>query len=97
MYAYLQVNPKQKTAKNAQLVNTEYTSDDEGKFKTVIAFDCRGLELTAFDARDGWAVRSGSKLFTDVDLSEKEWVEYNDIDNIPVEINGIESNFISLK
>lgn len=93
----LQVNPRQKVDKNAALVSTEYTSEDDGKFKTVMAFDCRGLELTAFDARDGWAVQSRAKVFTDVDLTEKEWVEYNDIDNIPVEINAIESNFVTLK
>lgn len=91
------MNPKHKSAKHAALVSTEYTSDDDGKFKTIIVFDCRGLELTGFDPRDGWAVESGRKVFQDVDLTEKEWVEYNEIDNVPVEINNLESKFVAIK
>lgn len=91
------MNPKQRSAKNAALISTEYTSADDGKFKTIIAFECRGLDVIAFDARDGWAVESGRKTFQDVDLSEKEWVEYNDVDNVPVEINNVEFNMIGLK
>jgi len=78
-------------------VSSEYTAEDDGLFRTLIVFEVRGLDIVGFDARDGWAVQSGRKVFQDVDLTDKEWVEYNDEDNIPVEINNLEFNFISIK
>ncbi|KAL0277404.1 UNVERIFIED_CONTAM: hypothetical protein PYX00_004698 [Menopon gallinae] len=86
-----------KAKKDKMNVETVYLDEDDEKFKTVICFDCRGLELTDFEPRDGWAVQSGKKVFEDVDLSEKEWVEYNDVDGMPVEITNIEHKFITVK
>lgn len=31
----------------------QYTAEDTNKFKTIIVFDCRGVEPIAFDARVG--------------------------------------------
>lgn len=90
-----QVNSKDKSKKVT--IDTVYTDADEDKFKTIISFDCRGLELTGFEPRDGWAVVSGKKTFVDVDLTEKDWCEYNDLDGVPVEINNIEYNFVPIK
>ncbi|XP_037083481.1 UPF0587 protein v1g245604-like [Pollicipes pollicipes] len=49
-------------------------------FQTVVAFDCRGLEPTDFSPRIGWACRGtdSDTPFANVDLSEKEWVEYDE-------------------
>lgn len=35
-----------------------YTSDDSGKFKTLVIFDCRGLEPIEFQPKSGWIVES---------------------------------------
>lgn len=78
-------------------LETVYLDSDEEQFKTIIGFDCRGLELTDFEPRDGWAVQSGKKIFDDVDLSSKDWCDYNEIDNIPVEITNFESKFETYK
>lgn len=86
-----------KGKKDKTSIEAVYLEEDDEKFKTVVCFDCRGLELTDFEPRDGWVVESGKKVFRDVDLSEKEWVEYNDIDDTPVEITNIEHKFITVK
>lgn len=90
-----QINSKEKGKKTT--IDTVYSSSDEDKFKTIISFDCRGLDLIGFEPRDGWAVESGRKTFVDVDLTEKDWCEYNDVDNVPVEINNMEYKFVPIK
>lgn len=92
-----QLNEKNKASHHKKNLDTVYLDTDCDKFKTIISFDCRGLELTAFDPRDGWAVQSGKKTFVDVDLSEKDWCEYNDIDNVAVEISNVQYEFVTLK
>lgn len=31
-----------------------YDMQDNNEFKTIVIFDCRGLEPVDFDPRDGW-------------------------------------------
>lgn len=78
-------------------MTTEYLEGDDNKFKMIVSFDCRGLELIDYEPRDGWAVLSKKKLFDDVDLSGKDWCDYNDLDNEPVEVTNFEFQFESLK
>lgn len=76
-----------------------FTSDDQGKFKTLVVFDCRGIEPSDFSAREGWvakAIDNGNE-FTDVDLSEGEWAEYCDKIKQPVGIFEIEHKFERIK
>lgn len=76
-----------------------YTSDDSGKFKTIICFDCRGVEPTDFSPREGWIVKAadGGQTFENVDLSEDDWVEYDTKNNNSIGVYDFESNFIKLK
>lgn len=62
-------------------------------------FDCRGIEPTAFSPRDGWiaVAEESGKVFEDVDLTEKEWVDYDDKTNQSVGIYEIESQFVKQK
>merc|ERR1712179_353084 len=66
-----------------------YNYSDNLKFKTIAAFDCRGLEPVDFSPRNGWKLKGykededgeGSEtgtVFSDVDLSDKEWADYDD-------------------
>ncbi|EFX81886.1 hypothetical protein DAPPUDRAFT_210830 [Daphnia pulex] len=74
---------------------TSYNDEDQGKFKTIVKFDCRGMEPTDFSPRNGWLVEgleSGTK-FSDVDLSDKEWVEYDEKAKNEVGIYEIEHQF----
>ncbi|CAG0903345.1 unnamed protein product [Darwinula stevensoni] len=72
----------------------KYSSDDEG-FKSVVHFDCRGLEPVDFDARVGWVAEgtdTGTR-FEDIDLKEKEWVDYDDKAKASVGIYEFEHQF----
>ncbi|KAK9729442.1 CXXC motif containing zinc binding protein, eukaryotic [Popillia japonica] len=76
--------------------NGKYTGDDSGNFKGIVTFDCRGIEPVEFMPGGGWIaeVEESGKKFNDVDLSEKEWVEYDDKLKQSVGIYEFESQFI---
>ncbi|KAJ9595755.1 hypothetical protein L9F63_013074, partial [Diploptera punctata] len=58
----------------------DYTNSDSEKFKTIVVFDSRGIDVVDCEFRDGWTVvaaESGQK-FPEVDLTEREWVEWDE-------------------
>ncbi|VDN03387.1 unnamed protein product [Thelazia callipaeda] len=69
---------------------------DIGNFETLVKFDCRGLEPIAFEPRVRWkAVSTKSSLvFEDVDLIDKEWVDYDEKAAEPVEISEMDCRFV---
>nr|CAG4650610.1 EOG090X0HQJ [Sida crystallina] len=76
-----------------------YNDEDQGKFKTMVKFDCRGMEPSDFSPRNGWSaegLESGSK-FTDIDLTEKEWADYDEKSKTTVGIYEIEHQFVREK
>ncbi|XP_068144899.1 UPF0587 protein CG4646 [Drosophila tropicalis] len=79
--------------------NAPYTADDAGSFKTIVIFDCRGVEPVEFSPRAGWKVESSEngQKFEDVDLSEDDWVEYDQKNNNSIGIYEFASKFIKLK
>lgn len=76
-----------------------YTADDAEKFKTIVSFDCRGVEPTEFSARTGWIVKSaeGGQTFEDVDFSDDDWVEFDQKNNVSIGVYSFASQFIKLK
>lgn len=62
-------------------------------------FDCRGIEPIDFSPREGWiaVAEDSGTTFEDVDLSEKEWVDYDEKTKQSVGIYDIESKFIRQK
>lgn len=52
-----------------------------------------------FSPREGWTVKAadGGPTFENVDLSEDDWVEYDEKNNNSIGIYEFESNFIKLK
>ncbi|OON18554.1 hypothetical protein X801_05591 [Opisthorchis viverrini] len=50
-----------------------YNAEDSGRFKTILVFECRGVELIAFSPRAGWSadgLDSGTS-FVDISLSDE--------------------------
>lgn len=84
---------------NNLLLTACYTAEDSGKFKTIVCFDCRGVEPVEFSPRSGWIAKSAEngQTFEDVDLSEDDWVEYDNKNKISVGIYEFEVNFIKVK
>ncbi|XP_014208076.1 UPF0587 protein C1orf123 homolog [Copidosoma floridanum] len=77
---------------------SEIKADTCDQFKTIVVFDCRGLEPKDFSAREGWiASVDGGTTFNNVDLSEGDWADYCDKTKQPVSISCIEHNFVRVK
>ncbi|XP_020624907.1 UPF0587 protein C1orf123 homolog isoform X1 [Orbicella faveolata] len=77
---------------------TAYKADDSNKFKTMVAFDCRGLEPVDFSPRGGFVaegVDSGSK-FLEVNLTEKDWSDYDEKASEAVGIYEVTHQFLKL-
>lgn len=76
-----------------------FTQDDQGRFKTIVIFDCRGIEPSDFSAREGWVAKAveGGKEFDEIDLSEGEWEDYCDKTMQPVGIYEIKHKFERIK
>lgn len=76
-----------------------YTADDAGNYKTIVVFDCRGVEPFEFSPRAGWTVQSAEngQSFEDVDLSDDDWVEYDQKNKNSVGVYEFASQFVKLK
>jgi len=79
--------------------NEKFTGDDENKFQTIVTFDCRGLEPIDFDPNVGWIakVEGSPSVFRNIDLSEKEWVEYDTNIKKSVGIYDFQHQFVKVK
>lgn len=78
---------------------SKYTIEDSNIFKSIVAFDCRGVSVTDFSPRNGfkcYGVESNT-LFEDVNLEEKEWVDYDEKQNQPVGIYEVQHQFVIIK
>ncbi|KAK3821616.1 MAG: DUF866-domain-containing protein, partial [Benniella sp.] len=72
---------------------------ESSKYSTIVKFDCRGLELVGFEAREGWKAKGDESgtVFEDIDLTEGEWVDYDAKSGLPVSISNIECQFVKDK
>lgn len=77
----------------------KYVKEKEGSFQTIAEFDCRGMEPIAFSPREGWIAeaREGGQKFEDVDLSDGEWIDYDDRLKESVRVYELEFKFIKTK
>ncbi|BDA44885.1 probable CXXC motif containing zinc binding protein [Coccomyxa sp. Obi] len=70
---------KELKVKSKEKIKGCYTAEDEGSFVGIVAFECRGMDVTGWQPEDGFIVESTSGArFEDVDLSEKEWMDYDE-------------------
>ncbi|RXG67181.1 hypothetical protein Avbf_01247 [Armadillidium vulgare] len=71
----------------------KYTADDVPNFKTVIAFECRGLSICDFQFGEGWKCKGveSKTVFENLDLSE-DWCDYDEEAKEPVGISELEFN-----
>ena len=87
---------------------TSYDAQNANQFKTIVVFDCRGLEPVDFDPRDGWRAQgykeneegegeTTSTVFTDIDLSDKEWADYDEKSAQSTVISDFQVNFVVVK
>ena len=80
-------------------VPRDVTSEDNGNYVPVLAMECRGLEPYAFHPLGNeWKVVSegGTVFEEDVDLSEGDWGDYDEENDLAVGVNEFESKIISV-
>ncbi|OAY75371.1 UPF0587 protein C1orf1 [Ananas comosus] len=63
----------------------------------LMVFDCRGFEPVEFSFGDGWKAESTSGTWYDIDLSEGEFVEYDEKGECPVGVTNLQSLFKVVK
>ena len=76
-----------------------YIEDDSGEFKTIVSFDCRGVEPVEFDPnRSGYIVKGAENGQTfEVEIEDGDWTEYDDKNKQSVSISEFKSQFIKAK
>nr|XP_006238570.1 CXXC motif containing zinc binding protein isoform X1 [Rattus norvegicus] len=73
-----------------------YNAEDNEKFKTIVEFECRGLEPVDFQPQAGFAaegVESGT-VFSDINLQEKDWTDYDEKTQESVGIFEVTHQFV---
>ncbi|XP_058159547.1 CXXC motif containing zinc binding protein isoform X2 [Dasypus novemcinctus] len=73
-----------------------FGAEDSEKFKTIVEFECRGLEPVDFQPQAGFAaegVDSGT-VFSDINLEEKDWTDYDEKAQESVGIYEVTHQFV---
>jgi len=70
-------------------------SAENGQLAPLLTIECRGLEFIGFEPRGTWkctGTDSGTQ-FPDIDLTEGEWVDYDEKAALPVGISNFGCNW----
>ncbi|DBB17979.1 hypothetical protein WJX82_000373 [Trebouxia sp. C0006] len=79
-------------------VTRDYTAQDDRQFVSIIGFECRGMDIINWHPEDGFRVESTSgQVFDNVDLSDAEWVDYDEKLGESVGIMELEHKFVKHK
>ncbi|ESO89690.1 hypothetical protein LOTGIDRAFT_192905 [Lottia gigantea] len=72
----------------------KYNIEDAGKFRTIVTFDCRGVQPTDFKPNDGWKVKGEeSNTPFEIDLTELEWYDYDEKASESVSVTEFKHQF----
>jgi hypothetical protein len=72
-------------------VTGNYTEDNSGKWVAVLGLECRGIVPKSWKvSRDFVAESTGGHFFEDVDLSDGDWAEYDEENDLSVSITNVE-------
>ncbi|KAG6818013.1 hypothetical protein H0H87_009168 [Tephrocybe sp. NHM501043] len=69
-------------------------SSENAQMEPLLKIECRGLELVGFDPKGIWKCRGlKGTVFTDVDLTEGEWNDYDEKAALPVGVTDFQSSW----
>lgn len=72
-------------------VTGRYTSEDSGKWHTILGLECRGIVPTRWIPGSDFIVESdGGHYFESVDLSDRDWADYDEDNDLSVSITNVE-------
>ncbi|XP_007910416.2 CXXC motif containing zinc binding protein isoform X1 [Callorhinchus milii] len=75
-----------------------YNTEDSERFKTVVHFECRGLEPVDFQPQGGFVAEgaeSGTR-FSEINLLEKDWTEYDEKIQKSVGVYEVTHQFVKI-
>lgn len=84
--SYIKIIPHKEVAE-------AYTADNSGEFVAVLALECRGIEITKWHPSFDFDVETAGGFRYDhekVDLSDREWAEYDEENDLSVSIANLE-------
>lgn len=55
-----------------------YNLEDSGTWVTLIEFDCRGMEITEYEPRVGFVGKGDKGKEFEIDLTDGDWVDFDD-------------------
>ena len=69
-----------------------YNLEDAGNYKTILGLECRGLEPYGWVPSDDFIAYSHphGTAFINVDLSEKDWCDFDDDNEMPVSVMNLD-------
>ncbi|XP_075280573.1 CXXC motif containing zinc binding protein isoform X3 [Opisthocomus hoazin] len=73
-----------------------YNAEDSEKFKTIVEFECRGLEPVDFQPQGGFVAEGAESgtPFNDINLLEKDWNDYDEKTKESVGIYEVTHKFV---
>eukprot|EP00599_Poterioochromonas_sp_BG-1_P007513 CAMPEP_0173135664 /NCGR_PEP_ID=MMETSP1105-20130129/2023_1 /TAXON_ID=2985 /ORGANISM="Ochromonas sp., Strain BG-1" /LENGTH=161 /DNA_ID=CAMNT_0014047699 /DNA_START=24 /DNA_END=509 /DNA_ORIENTATION=- len=76
---------------NNRGVKPSYTSDDSGNYVTILGLECRNIEPTAWHPSFDFVIESSEgTTFDKVDLSDRDWADYDEENDLSVSITNLE-------
>lgn len=73
-------------------VDGNYTADQSGTWVTILAFECRGLDILRWKPEiDFVAVSASGNAFENVDLSSGDWAEFEEEGNLSISVMNVET------
>eukprot|EP01038_Epipyxis_sp_PR26KG_P011755 gene11755-15729_t len=68
-----------------------YHADDSGNFVSILALECRGLEILSWIPGIDFVVESiGGSAFENVDLTDGDWADYDEDNDTAVSVTNLE-------
>eukprot|EP01040_Poterioochromonas_malhamensis_P013214 gene13214-14504_t len=76
---------------NNRGVKPSYTADDSGNYVTILGLECRNIEPTAWHPSFDFVIESSEgTTFDKVDLSDRDWADYDEENDLSVSITNLE-------
>ncbi|KAJ8274516.1 hypothetical protein COCON_G00091410 [Conger conger] len=75
---------------------TPYNAEDSDRFKTMVQFECRGLEPVSFQPQAGFVAQGADSktVFPEINLLEGDWTDYDEKIKESVGIYEVTHKFI---
>ncbi len=81
-------------------VKPAYTESDSGNYVTILALECRNIEPIAWHPSVDFVVQSSGDnetIFKEVDLTDRDWADYDEENDLSVSITNFEYKIESSK